>query len=82
MHTVGEEMKPLARAIIALPTTSLAVLRARALVAFWEVAPFSASETQFSFDDAFQFQLLFMAVMEFCGLTHKLAATGYALPEF
>lgn len=79
MHAVGEEMKPLARAIIALPTTSPEVLRA--LVAFWEVAPVCASDAEYHFGDAYPFQLLFSAVTEFCGLTQKVAATGYKLPE-
>ena len=39
LHAVFEEMTPLARAIIALPATSMEALRARALVSFWEVAP-------------------------------------------
>jgi hypothetical protein len=81
MHAVGEEMKPLARTITALPTTSLEVLQAKALVAFWEVAPLCAGDTTYYFGDEYPFQLLFSAVAEFCGLTHKVTATGYTLPE-
>ena len=81
MHAVGEEMKPLARAIVALPATSIEVLRARALVAFWQVAPLSCGDTTYDFDNEIQFQMLFSAVMEFCRLTHKIATTGYTLPE-
>jgi hypothetical protein len=81
MHAVGEEMKPLAQAIVALPTTSLEALRAKTLVALWEVAPLCASDTEDHFGDAYPFQLLFSAVAEFCGLTKKISATGYTLPE-
>jgi hypothetical protein len=66
---------------VALPTTSLEVLRAKTLVAFWEVAPLGASDTEYHFGDEYPFQLLFSAVAEFCGLTQKVAATGYTLPE-
>jgi len=44
MHAVGEDMKPLARTIVALPTTSVEVLRAKVLVALWEVAPLCAGD--------------------------------------
>ncbi len=81
MHAVGEEMKPLARAIVDLPTTSLEVLRAKTLVALWEVAPLCADDTKYHFGDAYPFQLLFSAVTEFCGLMPTVAATGYTLPE-
>jgi hypothetical protein len=81
MHAVGEEMKPLAQAIVALPTASLEALRAKTLVALWEVAPLCASDTEYHFGDAYPFQLLFSAVAEFCGLTKKINATGYTLPE-
>jgi hypothetical protein len=81
LHAVGEEMKPLARAIVALPTTSLEALRAKALVVFWEVAPLCAGDTEYHFGDEYPFQLLFSAVAEFCGLTRKVTATGYALSE-
>jgi flavin-dependent dehydrogenase len=47
MHDVGEQMKPLARAIVALPTISVEALRTKALVALWEVAPFGAANTQY-----------------------------------
>ena len=81
MHDVGEQMKPLARAIVALPTTSIEALRAKVLVALWEVAPLAAAESEFSFDDAYPFQQLFTSVAEFCGLMHRVTATGYTLPE-
>jgi hypothetical protein len=39
LHTVFEKIEPIALAIEALPCTSIEGLRAKALVAFWEVAP-------------------------------------------
>jgi hypothetical protein len=51
------------------------------LVAFWEVAPLAAGDTEFSFDDAYPFQQLFTAVAEVCGLTEKMAATSYNVPK-
>jgi hypothetical protein len=81
MHAVYEQMKPLAGAILALPATSIEAPRAKALVAFWEVVPLSARDTEYSFDDSFPFQALFCAVAEFCGLAGKIGSTGYTLPE-
>jgi hypothetical protein len=74
-------MKQLANAINASPVTSVEGLRAKALVAFWEVAPLAAGDTEFSFDDAYPFQQLFTAVAELCGLKNKMLATGYELPD-
>jgi hypothetical protein len=74
-------MKQLANAINAASVTSIEGLRAKALVAFWEVAPLSAGDTEFSFEDAYPFQQLFTAVAEVCGLKGKMAATGYELPD-
>jgi hypothetical protein len=62
-------------------TTKIAGLRVKALVAFWEVAPLCAGDTEFSFDDAYPFQQIFTAVAELCGLKDKMAATGYELPD-
>ncbi len=76
-----KEMKPLENAINAMPVTSIEGLRAKALVALYEVAPLCAGDTEFSFDDAYPFQQLFAAVAELCGLKDKMAATGYALPD-
>src|SRR6266481_6144964 len=81
LSAIHEEMKPLANAINAASVTSIEGLRAKALVAFWEVAPLSAGATEFSFDDAYPFQQLFTAVAEFCGLKDKIVATGYELPD-
>jgi hypothetical protein len=78
---IWKEIAPLANAINAAPVTSIEGLRAKALVAFWEVAPLCAGETEFSFEDAYPFQQLFTAVAELCGLKDKMAATGYALPD-
>jgi hypothetical protein len=81
LHAAYEDMEPLIKAINAAPVNSIEGLRAKALVAFYEVAPLCAGETEFSFEDAFPFQQLFTAVAELCGLKGKIAATGYALPD-
>jgi hypothetical protein len=81
LHAIFKEMTPLANAINAASVTSIEGLRAKALVAFWEVAPLAAGDAEFSFDDAWPFQQLFTAVAELCGLKDKMAATGYALPD-
>jgi hypothetical protein len=81
LSAIHEEMKEVANAINAASVTSIEGLRAKALVAFWEVAPLAAGDTEFSFDDAYPFQQLFTAVAEACGLEKKIAATGYKLPE-
>jgi hypothetical protein len=78
---IWEEMKPIANAINASPVNSIEGLRAKALVALWEVVPLVAGDTEFSFDDAYPFQQLFTAVAELCGLKDKIAATGYDLPD-
>jgi hypothetical protein len=78
---IHQEMKPLANAINAASVTSIEGLRAKALVAFWEVTPLRVGDTEFSFDDAYPFQQLFTAVAELCGLKDKMAATGYELPD-
>lgn len=81
LSAIHKEMKPLANAINASPVNSIEGLRAKALVALWEVAPQFAEQAEFSFDDAYPFQQLFTAIAELCGLTAKMAATGYALPD-
>jgi hypothetical protein len=81
LSAIHQEMKPLADAINATSVTSIEGFRAKALVAFWEVAPIGAGDSEFTFDDAYPFQQLFTAVAELCGLKDKLTATGYALPE-
>jgi hypothetical protein len=81
LHAIFKEMAPLANAINAAPVSSIEGLRAKALVAFWEVAPVLAGENEFSFDDAYPFQRLFTAVAEVCGLKDQMAATGYELPD-
>src|ERR1700730_3920519 len=81
LSATHQEMKQLANAINAASVTSIEGLRVKALVAFWEVAPLCAGDTEFSFDDAYPFQQLFTAVAELCGLKDKMAATGYELPD-
>jgi hypothetical protein len=81
LSAIHEEMKQLANAINAASVTSIEGLRAKALVAFWEIAPLCAGDTEFSFDDAYPFQQLFTAVAEVCGLKDKMVATGYELPD-
>ena len=68
LSAIHEEMEPLANAINKAPVNSIEGLRAKALVAFWEVAPEGADDTEFSFEDAYPFQQLFTAVAELCGL--------------
>jgi hypothetical protein len=81
LHSIYEDMEPLMKAINAAPVNSVEGLRAKALVAFYEVAPLCAGDTEFSFDHAYPFQQLFTAVAELCGLKGKIAATGYTLPD-
>jgi hypothetical protein len=81
LSAIIEEMRPLEIAIKAAPVNSIEGLRAKALVAFREVAPLSADSTEFFFQDEYPFQHLFTAVAELCGLKDKIAATGYELPD-
>jgi hypothetical protein len=81
LSAIHQEMKQLANAIKAASVNSIEGLRAKALVAFYEVAPLSAGNTEFTFEDAYPFQQLFTAVAELCGLKDKMVATGYELPE-
>jgi hypothetical protein len=81
LHAIFKEMAPLANAINAASVTSIEGFRAKALVAFWEVAPLGCGDSEFTFDDAWPFQQLFTAVAELCGLKDKMAATGYGLPD-
>jgi hypothetical protein len=81
LSAIFKEMAPLANAINAASVTSIEGFRAKALVAFWEVAPLGAGDSEFTFDDAWPFQQLFTAVAELCGLKGKIAATGYELPD-
>jgi hypothetical protein len=81
LSAIFKEMAPLANAINAASVTSIEGFRAKALVAFWEVAPLGSGDSEFSFDDAWPFQQPFTAVAELCGLKDKTAANGYALPD-
>jgi hypothetical protein len=81
LSAIFKEMAPLANGINAASVTSIEGFRAKALVAFWEVAPLGAGDSKFTFDDAWPFQQLFTAVAELCGLKDKMAATGYAVPD-
>jgi hypothetical protein len=74
-------MKPIAGAINAASVNLIEGLRAKALVALWEVASLGAGDSEFTFEDAYPFQHLFTAVAELCGLKDKMAVTGYALPD-
>jgi hypothetical protein len=74
-------MAPLANAINAASVSSIEGFRAKALVTLWEVEPMGAGDSEFSFEDAWPFQRLFIAAAELCGLTGKMAATGYLLPN-
>jgi hypothetical protein len=81
LSAIRQKMEELANAINATSVNSIAGLRAKALVAFWEVAPKHAYDTEFSFEGACPFQQLFAAVAELCGLKDKMAAVGYQLPD-
>jgi hypothetical protein len=81
LSAVFEEIEPLAEAINAAPVRSIEGLRAKALVAFYEVCPDFADSKLFSFDDAYPFQQLFTAVAQLCGLNGKIAGMGLALPD-
>jgi hypothetical protein len=81
LSTVHKAMEPLMKAINAMPVNSVEGLRAKALVAFYEIAPLCASDAEFSFEDGYPFQQLFTAVAELCGLNGKIAATGFELPN-
>ena len=81
LSAIYQEMKQLEDAINAASVNSIEGLRAKALVAFREVAPLGAGNTEFFFEDAYPFQQLFTAVAELCGLKGKMAATGYELPD-
>jgi hypothetical protein len=81
MDAIRQKMEELANAISAAPVNSIAGLRAKALVAFSEIAPKHAGDTDFSFERTCAFQQLFAAVAELCGLKEKMAAVGYQLPD-
>jgi hypothetical protein len=80
LHAAFEKIQPIARAIETMPCRSIEGLRAMPMVAFWEVAPLCAGQTEFHFEDAYPFQRLFCAVAEVCGLNGKIAATGFDMP--
>jgi hypothetical protein len=81
MDAIRKEMGDLANAISAAPVNSIAGLRAKVLVAFSEIAPKHADDTEFSFERTCPFQQLFTAVADLCGLKDKMAAVGYQLPD-
>jgi hypothetical protein len=81
LSAIGIEREPIQFAIDALPVNSIEGLRAKALVAFFNVQPLCAGDTEYHFQDDVAFQQLFTAVAEFCGLKDKVAATGYKLPD-
>jgi hypothetical protein len=80
LHEIHDEMKPLANAINAASVTSIEGLRVKVLVTLWEIEPLCKGDTEFSFEDAYPFQQLFVAVAEVCGLNDKIVATGCTLP--
>ena len=77
---MAAKMETLDRAIRSHRATSIEGLRAKALPAFYDVAPLCHGETEFSFGDDFAFQDLFQAVVDVVGLSKKVAATGYEMP--
>jgi hypothetical protein len=81
LQAAYDVMEPVMKTINAAPVNSIEGLRAKALVALYEVAPLCADSDTFSFDDAYPFQQLFTAVADLCGLNEKLAATGHRMPD-
>jgi hypothetical protein len=80
LSAIGQEREPIEDAINALPVSSIEGLRAKFHVAFFNVAPLCAGNTEYHFQDDVAFQQLFCAVSEFLGLGGKVAGTGYSLP--
>jgi hypothetical protein len=81
LSAIGIERESIQFAIDALPVSSIEGLRAKALVAFFNVSPLCAGDTEYHFQDDVAFQRLFTAVAELCGLKDKVVATGYELPD-
>jgi hypothetical protein len=81
LSAINEKMEGLANAINAASANSIVGLRAKAMVAFWQVAPKHADDAEFSFERTCAFQQLFTAVAEACGLNDKMVAVGYRLPD-
>jgi hypothetical protein len=81
LSVIRQKLEELANEINAASVSSIAGLRAKALVAFWQIAPKHASDTEFSFERTCAFQQLFTAVAELCELKDKMAAVGYELPD-
>jgi hypothetical protein len=81
MDAIRQKMEELANAINAASVNSIAGLRAKALVTFWQAAPKHADDTEFSFERTCAFQQLFTAVAGLCGLKDKMMAVGYQLPD-
>lgn len=81
LSAVNQNIEELANAINAASVNSIAGLRAKAMVAFWQVAPKHADDTEFSFERTCAFQQLFTAVAGFCGLKDKMVAVGHQLPD-
>jgi hypothetical protein len=80
LSAIGIDREPLQFAIQDLPANSIEALRAKALVAFFNVQPLCAGDKEYHFEDAAYFQQLFCAVADFVGLSEKVAATGYIMP--
>jgi hypothetical protein len=80
LSAIGLEREPIEFAINDLPANSIEGLRAKALVAFFNVSPMSAGDQIYHFGDEVEFQRLFCTVADFVGLSDKVAATGYIMP--
>jgi hypothetical protein len=81
LQAAYDDMELLMETINAAPVNSIEGLRAKALVALYEIAPSDCRSSKFSFEDSHAFQQLFTAVADLCGLNGKLAATGYKLRD-
>ena len=80
LSAIGLEREPIEFSINDLPANSIEGLRAKALVAFFNVCPLCAGEQDYHFGDEVEFQRLFCAVADFVGISDKVAATGYIMP--
>ncbi|HZR74189.1 hypothetical protein [Bradyrhizobium sp.] len=81
MDALSLEMEPIKYAIHSLPASSIEGLRAKALVALFDIRPTFAGLEELEFNDEVAFQRLFCAVAEFVGLAEMVADSGYVMPD-
>ncbi|HZR74536.1 hypothetical protein [Bradyrhizobium sp.] len=81
MDEISLGMEPIGHAINSIPASSVEGLRAKALVALYNIRPIIAGREEFAFDDEVAFQHLFCGVAEFVGLAEMVADSGYVMPD-